>query len=314
MDSLVIHSGARHGHVAEVTRSRADQLSVGRGYGNDLIISDVHISPEQVLFVREEEDWILHVLDHTNPVLLNDKILGTEPTLIRSGDKLTLGRTRLGLYSADHPLELTRKLVLSNWIGRYTGSTFIPLLFLLAACLLDLGLSYFESSTDLVWKDYAYSVLFMGVVVVAWAGLWSLAGRLIRHQHHFGLHLMAASATYALLTLLTLASIYFFYPVHSTLIEDVAAWMCTFVALTVVIRLNLLLATHVERPLPVAALFSAVTLAVWFGLIQLGDSDNFQYTPEYSKTLKPPILNVGPTTTSDEYFSALVQEINKAED
>ena len=132
METLIIHSGLRQGRVAELTRSQGGRLTVGRGFDNDLVIADVHIAPQQLEFVRENDTWTLRVLDFTNPVQLNDRVVGDEPVEIRSGDKLTIGRTRLALYDAAHPVERTRKLVISNWIERYAGNA-VALLFLLEA-------------------------------------------------------------------------------------------------------------------------------------------------------------------------------------
>ncbi len=313
MDTLIIHSGLRQGRVAELTRSKGDRLSVGRGFGNDLVIADVHIAPQQLEFLREGDDWQLRVLDFTNPVQLNDRVVGEEPVTVRSGDRLTIGRTRLALYDAAHPVERTRKLMLSNWMERHAGSVIAPLLFLLGACLLDLCTSYFEASTELDWSEYVYGILFMGIVVVIWSGLWALAGRIIRHQAQFGLHLVASSTAYMLLVVLTLGCTYLFYNLHNPLTEELQAWLVTFVALAAALRLNLLIATHVLQPLRVAVFFSALTVAVWYGLILFGEDDEFQFSPVYSSTLKPPPFNLGAAAAPDAYFDAMEAKMRDIE-
>lgn len=313
METLIVHSGLRQGRVAELTRASGARFTVGRGFDNDLVIADVHVAPRQLEFVREGDTWFLRVQDFTNPVQLNDNIIGAEPVAIRSGDRLAIGRTRLGLYDAAHPVERTRKLVISNWIERYAGSVFAPLLFLLAACLLDLGSSYFEASTELDWTEYVYGVLFMGIIVLVWSGLWALAGRIIRHHGQFGLHLMATSTAYMLLVLLTLGCTYLIYNLHNPAAEEAQAWLVTFVALVAVLRLNLLIATHVERPLRVATFFAALTITLWYGLILFGEDEEFQFTPVYSATLKPPLFNLGAGSSPEAHFESVGSEAARLE-
>ena len=71
MDSLIIKTGVRHGRFAEIARSSGDTFTVGRGFGNDLVLTDPHVAPGLLKFVREGEFWKLILLDHTNPVMLN---------------------------------------------------------------------------------------------------------------------------------------------------------------------------------------------------------------------------------------------------
>ena len=151
MGSLVVQTGGRSGGIAGLTRSKEGRLSVGRGYGNDLVLTDQHVAPEQLIFCQEGEQWLMQVLDHANPVLVNNKRVRDDQIAVSSGDKVTVGRTRLSLYSDAHPVEKTRKLVLSNWLAMEGTSFVLPVIVLLGFCALDLVLSYFEGSTRLEW-------------------------------------------------------------------------------------------------------------------------------------------------------------------
>ena len=85
MDSLVVQTGGRGGRIAELARSREGRLSVGRGYGNDLVLTDHHVAPEQLIFCHEGEQWLMHVLDRANPVLLNNKRVRNDQIAVSSG-------------------------------------------------------------------------------------------------------------------------------------------------------------------------------------------------------------------------------------
>ena len=203
MESLVIQLGVKHGRVAELARSRDGVLRVGRSFDNDLVLTDLHVAPRQIEFLRLGDGWYMTALDHTNPVLLNGVEIGRDSERIESGDKITIGRTHLTLYSADHPVEKTRELVWSSWLHRHSRGFVLPFLALLVFCLVDSSMEFYQNSVDLEWKEYGYAALVGAIFVVVWAGLWSLAGRLLRHQQAFGLQLMATSLVCLGLAILT---------------------------------------------------------------------------------------------------------------
>jgi hypothetical protein len=302
METLVVQAGIKHGRVAELTRSHDGKLSIGRGYDNDLVLTDLHVAPRQLEFCREGMQWQMNVLDHTNPVLLNNEQVNGESTPIQSGDAVTIGRTRLSIYSAEHPVERTRKLVLSNWLAHDAKSIYIPIVFLLVVCLFDLVLGYFEGSTDLQWEDVAYGELFASVLIVLWAGLWALAGRLFRHQQHFGLQLGATATAFLLASLLGVLSGYLAYSFHSTVVDEVIGWISLFVVLTVLFRLNLIIATNIRDTLVVSVVLGAMVTFVIYGFVLLAEPDEFQNEPEFSATLKPPFAHVIRGSSADEYF------------
>lgn len=309
METLIVQTGVRHGRVAELTRSNDGSLSVGRSFDNDLVLTDIHVAPQQLLFARSGDVWQMQVLDSTNPVFLNDRKVNSESPPVRPGDTVTIGRTRLTLQSADRPVEPTRKLRLANWLSRDGGNAFTPVLVLLALALLDLGLTFTESSTTLKWAEPAYGQLVAVVIVVLWAGIWALVGRVIRHQPHFGLQLMAGACIMLLTSVLVLGAEYLAYPFHSAGVSELFGWIAAFVLLALLFQINLLIATHLLNARAVAIAMSAVIVTVLYGFTAFSQSEDeqVQFTPEYSAKLLPPVLHVSRGDSADTYFAELAR-------
>jgi len=307
METLVVQTGVRHGRVADVTHSRGDSLSIGRAYDNDLVLTDLHVAPRQVEFRRLDGQWRMFVLDHTNPVFVNDSKVVEDCVPISPGDRVTLGRTRLSIHASDSPVEKTRKLVLSNLLSRDRGSVLLPLVFLALVALVDFGLTYFEGATDKGWADFASDELFAMVIVVGWAGLWALVGRVIRHQPHLGLQLMVTAGMLLLMTLLFLGSEYLAYPFHDPTASAVFAWGASFLVLALLFYLNLVIATNLRNTLVAGAAMSALVVAVLLGFDWFDQKDDkwAKLQPDYSATLVPPVLGLLPTASADEYFTAV---------
>ena len=311
METLIVQTGVRHGRVAELTRSDGGRMSVGRSYDNDLVLTDVHVAPQQLVFVRAGDAWHMQVLDSTNPVFLNDRKVTGESPAVRCGDSVTIGRTRLTLHSADRPVEKTRKLMLANWLSRDGGNGFMPVLILLALALLDLGLTFAESSTTLKWAEPAYGQLIAVVVVLLWAGIWALVGRVIRHQPHFGLQLIAGACIMLLTRVLLLGAEYLAYPFHSVRVSELFGWIASFILLALLFHLNLLIATQLLNARAVAMAMSALIIAVFYGFTVFGESEDEQLvlTPEYSATLLPPVLQVSRGVSPSAYFDELERQL-----
>jgi hypothetical protein len=240
-------------------------------------------------------------------------VVGEQAT-IKSGDTLTIGRMKLYLFSADHQVERTKKLVMSNWLAGETRNRSLPFALLAAACLLDTLISYFEGSIDLKWSEIASGELILLVLILAWSSLWSLAGRILRHQPHFGLQVMATSLVALLAIVLTTGSAYVAYPFHSAKASEFLGWGILFVELALLFRLNLLIATNIRDTTMAACAFSALLLGVAYGFIQLTASDDYSFEPEYSALVKPPFVHIREGVSVDDYFSQLAVEVEAADE
>lgn len=313
MDTLVIQTGVKHGRVAEVTRSTGARLRIGRGFDNDVVLTDRHVAPRQVEFFRDGEHWRMRVLDRTNPVFLNDRQVTEEAPLVRPEDTLTLGRTRLSIHATDQPVEKTHRLVLAHWLARDTLSPFVPIAALALLALLDLVLTWVEGSTTLSWTELAYGQLLAVVIVTVWAGLWAVAGRIVRHQHHFGLQLMAASCIMLLTSVLVLGAEYLAYPFHDAGISEAFGWGAAFVLLAVLFHLNLVIATNLLRARAAALALSALLVAVLYGFSVFGESEEEEplLLPTYSQTLAPPPLSSIGAGRADTYFREVARAMDR---
>jgi len=304
VETLVIQSGVKHGRIAEVTRSNGARLRIGRGYDNDIVLTDRHVAPRQVEFFRAGEHWHLRVLDRTNPVFLNDRQLVGETPRVHPGDTLSLGRTHLSIHTANQPVDRTHKLVLAHWLARDSLPPYIPVAALALLALLDLALTWLESSTSLTWTAPVYGQLVAVVIVVAWAGLWAVAGRVARHQPHFGLQLIAAACVMLLTSVLVLGAEYLAYPFHDRLISEAFYWAALFTLMALLLHLNLVIATNLLRVRVAALAMSALLVTVLYGFNVFSKSEADPLSlPDYSRTLAPPPLSTLGAGSAETYFT-----------
>ena len=308
METLVLQLGVKHGRVAELVRSTGQAITVGRALDNDAVLTDPYVAPHELRIECDDDEWFAQVVETGNAVSHNGEIKREQRFRIQSGDRITIGRTRLNIFSADHKVEDTRKLLLSN--SMYQGKTGLLIAFAVLAfvVLLDGFSDYVQLSVDDNWEQYVYSALMAGLVIIIWAGFWSIMGRLFRHQQQFSLQLLATSLVLFALIFLAPIPTYLEYMTNSLSVSKASNYALALVFVTALLHFNLSLATHVENTWRVAAGLSMAIIGFSYLLGTL-ENDDFNYSAKYSKVLKPPFAIKAPARTIDTYFEELDQAI-----
>lgn len=293
--------------MTELCRSTGDSLSVGRAYDNNLVVSDPYIAPNQLSFRRINGLWEMDILDHTNPVLLNGEIV-EKTAKLKSGDKLTVGRTHLSLFSDLHEVEKTRKLPLSGWTHHGLKALMISIFVLFLVCLFDIIMGYFEQSTNFDLKENGYSMLILALVIFAWAGFWAIAGRLFTHQHHFSVQLLVSALAVAVYIFFTPIADYLEYINNSHLVGRLVSYTVIFLILSMLFKLNLFYATHIKKSTMASVIFTSFLLIFIYAKDELQKED-LETKPQYSSILKPPFAQMNDGQTIDDFFNGVDKEI-----
>lgn len=172
-----------------LTRHRfsGDMVLIGRGYQNDLILSDPHVCPAHIQIKCEDETWILHDMGSINGTCLpsRNKLEGEHK--VQSGDVIHLGKSRLRVIFPDHPV--AESITLNRYDGwiefaRHPAViTFSILLFL----SMNVLLAYFNSGS----KEVDASKLLVPTLGVLFAfSLWPLIcsalSRFNKHEARVG--------------------------------------------------------------------------------------------------------------------------------
>jgi pSer/pThr/pTyr-binding forkhead associated (FHA) protein len=307
MDRLVVQVVARSARSQELTRSNAGPIKIGRGFGNDVVLADPFVAPEQIVIERAPVGWTLRVLDETNDVLHNGVAVGAAGVMLDSGDRITVGRTDLEVYDESHRLEPTRKLPLSFWVSPGRVNARMALGVLAGVTILDACFDFFQLSTDLEWHEYAYASLSAAVIILVWTALWSVAGRVLRHQSHFWVQLLATLFVYLGLILLDPLFGLIRFVTGSVTIDLAANSLLAFIGLVVLLRLNLFFATNVRHTLRAALVISAMAVGLTLLASQIA-KDDFEAEAVYSNIVRPPFMHLVADRSIDEFLAAAALE------
>ena len=313
METLIIQIGIRHSRVAEVFRSDGQSVCIGRNFKNDIVLTDPYVAPDQICITRVDEKWMIQVLDQTNPVYINGVPVDEDIIEVISGDRLTLGRTTLSIFSENHKMEPTRKLLLASWLHRDTIGLLYPILAVLFVACMEGFLDYvqFSSSKD-DWKEYLGLGIIATFVLFAWASLWAIAGRIFRHQHHFPAQLLATALIYGVLVLALILVGYVEYATSSLFVAQFLGYSISFLAFAWLLRINLLFATNVKRAVAVSVAVSGICIFFVIAMTNIYKAD-FNANPYHSESLKPPFAHITGDESIDDYFAAFEKKLTKFE-
>jgi hypothetical protein len=313
MDELIIQVGTRQGRLAEIVECKGEAVTLGRSFVNNVVLTDPYVAPEQIRIDKEGEKWVIKILDDTNPVLLNGSPVEEDGAVLNSGDKLTVGRTHLSVFSKDHKFESTRKLLFSSWLYHNRLGPLLPVLAVLFASFLSAFNDYLDLPKSIEYRPFISEALVFVFFVSLWAALWALVGRLLRHQLHFFANLLFTAIMVSFYIMVAPLGEYIEYLSGSLMLSNLYNSFVFLVFLTLLLKFNLSLSSHLKNSGVVAFSASLTLLLLSYGVNEL-KQEEFSANAEYADKLKPPFAKFGDDQPIDEYISGFEDQFFELED
>lgn len=278
-------------------------LTVGRGFGNDIILTDPHVDAQHLRIDAAEGRWTVSDLGSANGLLINGQPQHGTNLPLRSGDTLHIGQTEIRIHGADQPvaaaLPLQKPHPLFSWLAapRHAWLCFILALLIMA------GWTFLEVWSQEPRMTVAAATAATAGIIVVWSALWAVAGRLISHRPHFRSHA-------ALICLYLVASVmawyinsYAAFLFNENGLAEVVFYGTNFILLAGLLYGSLFLATRIkkEKLFLSASVFSAGILAGFFILGVIG-TKTFSPQPVYPSTLQPYLAQLAPGDTLDGFM------------
>jgi hypothetical protein len=309
--ALILRVAPRHGRGLEYHRFDGGEIRIGRALDNDLILPDPFVGAEQFRIRREPEALVLEVLDRTNPLSVNGRRREEARIELSSGDELEIGHSAIAVLRADTPVAATRVMSTTLWARLGRLRPLIALAGIALTALASIAIDFFDSFEDPDWEGMIWGALFMCSIVLGWATLWAMLGRLLRHQAQFWAQLAAASLIVVLTMLVSIGAEYASYASGLDEITNAADWALNALLLVLLIDVSLRLATTLHRPLLPAFLVVALPVALLAAFEYAGEEE-FAPQPEVDTLLLAPFAKLRPGMQFDDYEEKLAAVFGEA--
>jgi hypothetical protein len=303
MAGLIIEQFGRAGAQSVFHRVTSLPLRIGRAPDNDIILADPYISPRHLTIEESDCGWIAADCNSANGVFTGKSARITAPVELQSGDYVQIGRTVLRFLSTAHevPPALPFKQRRSG-IARFLFPALAILSFLLTFVMIAAD-RFFDTVTETKLASICAEALPFLFFPLLWAGLWALAGFIVKRRGDFSMQLIAASWAFTLFFLLAALAEWIDYRTSSIQISELIRYAGMGLLSILLLFANLRLATGIAdfRRAIIALAVGGGIIAV-IAVSNLAQKDENDITPEYSSTLKPPYLLPARAVTVEQFF------------
>jgi len=182
--------------------------TLGRGYHNDIIINDPHVSAQHLRIDFDGQQFSIHDLGSENGLSVNEQLHKSAGATLKSGDTVRAGRTIIRVFDPAHPVPPAQRLQRANpfllWLARPVT---VWAAFALALAI-TVAREYFSSFQFDAAMDMGSVALVCAIVIILWSALWGVAGKLVRHKSRFRSHVALMSLFIVAVALLDTAQAY----------------------------------------------------------------------------------------------------------
>ncbi|MEW6983524.1 FHA domain-containing protein [Colwelliaceae bacterium 6471] len=278
-------------------------INIGRGYNNDVIMTDPHICPKHLSIHFDGENWIINDLESINGSFLEKNKQPADQHIIRSGDVVSIGKSQIRFLLPEHPVA--------------ESITFSPFESLIdfarnpVSLMFSIGLFAFVAGY-IFYLNKPLEVNFTQLLVPAIGmtllfALWPCTIAFISHLSKSDARVMSqVGISFAFFNLMWISDV----------IEKIVdfnlsgnwpfAWLITLLPIGLafcLFWLNFYIGFHMsqQRRLTVAASLTALLFGGSF-LIQLSTQPEFSSRPNYNATLMTPAFSFAKSANVDEFI------------
>lgn len=279
-------------------------LTLGRGYANDIILPDPHVSARHAEIVHDGAGWVLFDIGQENAIHHNGAPLHNRQMRLKSGDEFMLGLTPVAVFDPHHPVIATEKVEHTHPVIAHLSSGMMPWVYFLLAVLFTVLSDYIEYWSENTAAQMTKAAGGAALCLLLWAVPWAVTGRLSRHRSAYVAHIALASVfllislpVWALLDLTAFLT-------SENLFSDALFIIGNAAILGGLVYASLGVATHMtaRRRAFASGFFTAGLMAVIVGFSYL-DQMNFYPQPVYGTIIEPYLQNLPPARDIDSFMA-----------
>jgi hypothetical protein len=167
--------------------------------------------------------------------------------------------------------------------------------------LLQLFYDYLGLYEAVKWGELVSASLIVVFVILCWAGIWALIGRLLRHQPNFFPQLFFTAFIFGVSIAAGSIHEYAEYMSNSTVVGEIVLWGFSFIIFSALLNYNLTYASNIRNTTVVSLVFAGCLILFIYSFSGIGENE-FSGTPEYSMVVKPPFAQLVSNQSSSDFL------------
>lgn len=289
------------------------QVSIGRGYHNDIILDDPHVCADHLNFEFDGEHWRVSDDNSINGSFVGKDQIPAEQHILQSGDVITFGKSQIRVLFPHHPVE--ESVVFSrfeSFIDLARNPTLIVASLLMFICIGGF-MVYLQNANETSPSQIFVGALTMTLILSLWPGAVSIVSHLTKHEARFFSQLGMCFIFFNLMWVSDFVQQFVNFNLSSSgalvsliVLVPVALSFCMF-------WFNCEIGFHMSqrRKLVVSAAIAVVLFGGSF-LLDLSRKPEFNARPNYNATLMSPTFLVHSGSSVDEFVEQSADLFEKA--
>ncbi len=300
--AIVVEILARNNHVVQRYFVDKQQISIGRAYDNDIHVDDPYVCAHHVDLEEQEQHIKIQDNQSVNGLKINNK--ANESGVLSHADVVTLGRTRMRIFSATRDIAQTKTLSQLEEKLEWLSSTkvCIGLLCLLA---LSMGLTqYLHTFTEVKVSQILESVTKVILFICLWPLSFSFISKLNKKDGRVTSQLSLLFIVMLGYEAIGYLETFLLVNTGAIMSVDIASKGIELVLFFLLLWFSLFIGFHQANAKrnKIAGLF---TLLAFVALIlpKYLNINEFNPRPAYNSTVLPPVLMLGDTISAEEFVA-----------
>jgi len=315
MEKIVIEFLGRKKHVTQRWVFKEFPVTIGRGYDNDVIVSDPYVAEKQLVVTGEGDTWQIENLDTFNDILLNNVVPKKLSFEIHSGDQVVIGETRLRIVSSTHHVAATKKLIREKEYLTDAQQIIIAWTSVVLALVCFSLIEFLDTSRDISWIKILARALPFVAIPIAWTTLWASIGRTLTLIPNVHKHLLISTIIAVAGRCSLILGEYVVYMLNSKFVGKIFFYLIAGLLAVVLLNTNLKLATTFSETQRIGIANAMVWgTVILFEFFMIAQRPEFQNRTNFNATIKPPYVKILPGTSVDEFFAdtnTLFEKVDK---
>jgi len=294
-----------HGHkLLSRQKFASNNITIGRGYDNDIIISDPHVCADHLQLHFNGEDWLVDDQGSVNGSYLENSKDNVIQHKVRSGDIITIGKSQVRFVFPSHPV--SESIAISTFenlinIARHPIALTLSMVFfaLIAGWIINLNNANEVTLTQMLVPTIGLTLGF-----ALWPAGIALVSHLTKHDARFWTQM---GISFIFFNLMWLSDIFENIVHFNTSSNFSMLWTLTIIPLILafcLFWLNCYVGFHMTlRRRNVVASCLVILLFGGSFVIQMSKQPEFNPRPQFDTTIMSPAFLFTPSSDVESFVS-----------
>ncbi|NQZ79984.1 MAG: FHA domain-containing protein [Colwellia sp.] len=277
-------------------------VSIGRGYQNDIIVTDPHVCAEHLHLNFDGEHWIVSDQDSINGSYLDDSKINADQHIIKSGDILTLGKSQVRIVFPNHPVEASVSFSPFENLINIARNPLVLAASIALFAIITGWIFYLNNPLKVTFTQLLVPAISMTLLFAVWPGAIAVISLLTKHDTRV---MSQLGVCFAFFNLMWISDVIERFVHFNTSASFPFIWLLALIPIGLAFCLfwfNCNIGFHMsERRRIVVA--SCLTVLLFGGsfLIQLSKKPEFNPRPKYDATLMTPAFMIVSGNSIEEF-------------